>query len=81
MPNFIPARFEELKIVRHNVGFRPETDGAVRVEAEVKNGMDVVHVYGMLGGYVYGFGVSLEVSSLVQGLIKKKFSPTESARL
>jgi hypothetical protein len=83
MPTHIPASYSHLEIIRHNVGFRPERDdGFPRVEAEVnKDGLAVVHCYGMKGGYVFGFGVSLKVRELVLGLVQKVAEPSERARL
>ena len=83
MPDHIPARYEDLEIVRHNVGFRPEREeGLPRVEAETtKDGLSVVHCYGPKGGYVFGFGMSLKVKELVLDLVESQKEPKERARL
>ena len=72
LPAHVPAKYEDLQIIRHNVGFRPERDdGFPRVEAETTaDGLRVVHCYGMKGGYVFGFGVSLKVSELVMDMVR-----------
>lgn len=59
------TQMEERGEVKHLVGFRPGRIGGVRVEREER----VVHAYGVGGqGYIYSFGVALEVERLVVGM-------------
>ncbi|RSH87145.1 hypothetical protein EHS25_003636 [Saitozyma podzolica] len=43
LPAHVPAKFEDLEIVRDLVGIRPEREGGVRVELEDMAGLKVVH--------------------------------------
>ncbi|WVQ83731.1 hypothetical protein IAT38_005875 [Cryptococcus sp. DSM 104549] len=66
LPEFIPEKFEDLQIIRDQVGFRPERKDSVRVEHQNLDGLTVVHAYGVSGGgYVYSHGVAAAVSELV----------------
>ncbi|TYJ52646.1 hypothetical protein B9479_006738 [Cryptococcus floricola] len=67
LPKHIPASFSDLEIIRDQVGFRPQRNGSVRLEAEQKKGFKVVHAYGVSGGgFVYSWGVAAEVAKVVQ---------------
>ncbi|ORY30194.1 hypothetical protein BCR39DRAFT_153271 [Naematelia encephala] len=47
LPEYIPEKFEDLEIVRDQVGFRPEREDSVRVERELlPSGQKAVHAYG-----------------------------------
>ena len=57
---------EHLDVVRHNVGLRPVREGGTRIEREVIEGVDVVHLYGHGGaGYQSSYGTAQEAVRLV----------------
>jgi glycine/D-amino acid oxidase-like deaminating enzyme len=78
LPKYVPPTLEEIDLVKHQVGIRPEREGGPRVEAEVlPSGLRVVHTYGLTGGgYLYSFGMAKEVKKLADG-----FASTATARL
>lgn len=45
-PNIWSDNLADYDIVGHNVGIRPGRKSGVRVEKEVKNGLNIVHAYG-----------------------------------
>ncbi|KAM0236945.1 hypothetical protein ACHAP5_009231 [Fusarium lateritium] len=66
LPGHFSANPADYDIIGHNVGIRAYRCGGMRIEKEVKNGQKIVHAYGITGGgYIYGFGVALEVARLV----------------
>lgn len=67
LPSYIPGRLEDLDLIQHQVGIRPEREGGPRVEAEtLPSNLLVVHTYGLTGGgYLYAFGMASEVKQLV----------------
>jgi glycine/D-amino acid oxidase-like deaminating enzyme len=70
LPAHVPAKFEDLEIVRDLVGIRPEREGGVRVELEDMGGLKVVHAYGLTGGgYVYSYGMSAAVKKLADSAL------------
>jgi glycine/D-amino acid oxidase-like deaminating enzyme len=77
-PSLVPdgAGIEALRVVRHQVGWRPVRDGGPRVEREEiydreLGPMTVVHAYGLSG---YGFQTSYGVASRVVDLVQLGFS-------
>jgi hypothetical protein len=78
LPKYIPPTLDEMDIIRHQVGIRPEREGGPRVEAEtLPSGLRVVHTYGLTGGgYLYSFGMAKEVKKLAD-----KFASTAVARM
>ncbi|KAL4889462.1 hypothetical protein BDV59DRAFT_195716 [Aspergillus ambiguus] len=63
---------EGLDIIRHGAGLRPLREGGVRVEAEMLDGVQVVHNYGHGGfGYQASFGCARDVVALVEGVLGK----------
>ncbi|KAL7418630.1 hypothetical protein Q5752_007088 [Cryptotrichosporon argae] len=71
LPEHVPAKFEDLEIVRDLLGIRPEREGGTRVEAEtLDDGLKVVHAYGVTGGgYVYSYGIAAQVKKLVAAML------------
>ncbi|WVQ83330.1 hypothetical protein IAT38_005469 [Cryptococcus sp. DSM 104549] len=71
LPEHVPAKFEDLEIIRDQVGFRPEREDRVRVEKEVlPSGIKTVHAYGLTGGgYVYSWGMASAVTKLVESFL------------
>jgi len=68
-------------VIRHNVGFRPERGGVIRCEAEVQKGRKIVHAYGMMGGYVYSWGLAEQVKKLVDELVNDSLEGWVQAKL
>ena len=67
------AGIEGLDVVRHGVGLRPMREAGIRVEAEVVEGVDVVHNYGHGGyGYQTSYGSAMSAVRLVRELLRKK---------
>ncbi|KAF3010354.1 hypothetical protein E8E14_009043 [Neopestalotiopsis sp. 37M] len=73
-PGFVPkdAGIEALRVIRHQVGWRPHREGGPRVERETISDqelgpVDVVHAYGFGGfGFQSSYGVAAEVIDLVR---------------
>lgn len=58
--------FEHLDVIRHGVGLRPAREGGTRIEREVIDGVNVVHLYGQGGaGYQCSYGCAQEAVRLV----------------
>jgi D-amino-acid oxidase len=64
---------EELKVIRHGVGFRPYRKGGVRLEREhLEDGTWVIHNYGHSGwGYQGSYGCASRVVELVEDIHKE----------
>ncbi|KAJ9133707.1 Nucleotide-binding domain-containing protein [Pleurostoma richardsiae] len=77
LPDVFPsADPKAFQVVRDIVGIRPQRDGGVRIEKEVLNGQRVVHAYGVeAGGYLFSWGLGLEVAELVNDF---ELEPTDS---
>jgi D-amino-acid oxidase len=73
-PGLVPkdAGIEALRVIRHQVGWRPHREGGPRVERETISDqelgpVDVVHAYGFGGfGFQSSYGVAAEVVDLVR---------------
>ncbi|KAL3439178.1 hypothetical protein BDV09DRAFT_182316 [Aspergillus tetrazonus] len=64
---------EGLDIIRHGVGLRPLRDDGPRIEAEMIEGVAVVHNYGHGGfGYQASYGCAAEAVRLVKDTLQKK---------
>ncbi|TIA87563.1 hypothetical protein E3P81_03899 [Wallemia ichthyophaga] len=76
------GKFEDIKVVRHNVGLRPAREGGARLEFELledpqgfDEGHPVVHAYGIgPAGYQCSWGMARDVFNLVDEHLK----PTRS---
>lgn len=72
------GKFEDIKVVRHNVGLRPAREGGARLEFEMledPEGFDeahpVVHAYGIgPAGYQCSWGMARDVFNLVDEHLK-----------
>ncbi|KAJ5593959.1 uncharacterized protein N7459_000167 [Penicillium hispanicum] len=57
---------EDLKIIKHGVGFRPSREGGARIEPEYIDGKLVIHNYGAGGtGFQASWGMAQEAVDLV----------------
>ena len=62
--------FENLDVVRHNVGLRPFREGGARLETEKIDGVWTIHNYGHSGyGYQSSYGCSQEVVKLTEQVL------------
>ena len=68
------GRFEDIKVVRHNVGLRPAREGGTRLELEMiksqndyfEEQLPVVHAYGIgPAGFQCSWGMAEDVSNLI----------------
>lgn len=80
-PNLVPpgSGIEALRVVRHQVGFRPFREGGPRIERDVihdeKEGvLNIVHSY---GAHSYGFQASYGMANLVVKLVGELFDEKE----
>lgn len=46
LPDHFPSKLSDYNIIRHNVGIRPGRSTGIRLEREVREGQDIIHVYG-----------------------------------
>lgn len=77
-PALVPAGAgtEGLRVIRHQIGYRPCRAGGPRVELEQLHDADlgilnVLHGYGVGGtGYQLSYGIADDLVSLVSGLAK-----------
>ena len=82
-PDLVPAGagIESLRVIRHQVGFRPYREGGPRVETERLTSssgteLKVVHAYGVGGtGYQVSHGVAEEVISLITNMFMDDAGP------
>lgn len=75
VPEIVPEgkTWKEIEVISHNVGLRPAREGGARVELEEKNGLMVVHSYGIgPAGYQASFGIAKEVADLVDKALAQK---------
>lgn len=76
-PGLVPegSGIEALRVIRHQVGYRPCRNGGARVELEEIQDTDlgllkVVHNYGVGGfGYQLSVGVANEVVGIVKSVV------------
>jgi D-amino-acid oxidase len=77
-PSLVPqgASVEALRVIRHQVGWRPEREGGPRIEREVipddeLGPLKVVHAYGTAGfGYQSSYGVATLAVDLVKSSLE-----------
>ena len=64
---------EDLEVVRHGVGLRPNREGGARIERKMIGGTWVVHNYGHGGaGYQCSYGCAQAAVKLVEGALQEQ---------